>query len=135
MYVHLPYSIYRCQFVRLVLDQCFVMLRYEMLQEVSVFIFTKNAPEVEKLPKDQREVLFEMLKKGPTFLAKLRHPKILTLHHTVEESRCDSLLIIYSDCIYVKKLTTHAYSCMAKIVQAFKELKIALFLTRCVFPK
>ena len=28
-----------------------------------------------------------MLKKGPTQLIKLRHPKLLTVEHTVEESR------------------------------------------------
>jgi SCY1-like protein 2 len=56
-------------------------------QEVSVFIFNKQTPELEKLHKKDREALFEMMKQGPTHLAKLRHPKILTIDHQVEESR------------------------------------------------
>ena len=83
-----------------------------------MFIFTKNTPEVDKLPKDHKEGLFEMLKKGPTFLAKLRHPKILTLHHTVEESRYDSS----KDLAFTSQIN-HAYFRMAKKneqnVQAF----------------
>ncbi|XP_019850121.1 PREDICTED: SCY1-like protein 2 isoform X2 [Amphimedon queenslandica] len=55
-------------------------------QAVSVFIFYKTAPELEKVPKKEREALFELLKKGPTHLAKFRHPKILTVDHPVEES-------------------------------------------------
>ena len=57
------------------------------LQEVSVFMFDKKAPEIDKMPKRQREALFETLKKGPTHLVKLRHPRLLTIEHQVEESK------------------------------------------------
>lgn len=56
-------------------------------QEASVFIFDKQTPELEKVPKKRREVLFEMLKQGPVHLVKLRHPKLLTIQHQVEESK------------------------------------------------
>ena len=56
-------------------------------QEVSVFIFDKKAPEFDKMPKKQREAICEMLKKGPTHLIKLRHPRLLTIEHQVEESK------------------------------------------------
>ena len=56
-------------------------------QEVSVFVFDKKAPEIDKLPKRQREAIFELLKKGPTHLIKLRHPQVLTVEHQVEESK------------------------------------------------
>ena len=52
-----------------------------------MFIFHKQTPEFEKMPKKQREAVCEMLKKGPTHLVKLRHPRLLTIHHSVEESR------------------------------------------------
>ncbi len=32
-------------------------------QEVSIFVFDKKAPEFDKLPKKQKEALYEMLKK------------------------------------------------------------------------
>ena len=56
-------------------------------QEVSVFVFDKKANEIDKLPKRQREAIFELLKKGPTHLIKLRHPQVLTVEHQVEESK------------------------------------------------
>ena len=56
-------------------------------QEVSVFIFDKKAPEFDRMPKKQREAICEMLKKGPTHLIKLRHPRLLTIEHQVEESK------------------------------------------------
>lgn len=59
-------------------------------KEVSLFIFYKQVPEMEKISKKDREALFEMLKRGPTHLARLRHPKVLTIDHPVEET---------SDCI------------------------------------
>ena len=52
-----------------------------------MFMFDKKAPEIDKLPKKQREAIFEMLKKGPTHLIKLRHPRLLTIEHQVEESK------------------------------------------------
>ena len=57
-------------------------------QEVSVFLFNKQTPEIEKLPKfKRREAIFEMLRRCPTNLARLRHPQLLTIEHQVEETR------------------------------------------------
>ena len=64
-----------------------IYIMFLSLQEVSVFMFDKKAPEIDKMPKRQREALFETLKKGPTHLVKLRHPRLLTIEHQVEESK------------------------------------------------
>ncbi|KAL5501957.1 hypothetical protein EMCRGX_G008642, partial [Ephydatia muelleri] len=55
-------------------------------QEVAIFVFNKQTPEFEKLSKKHRDTLVETLKRGPTQLAKLRHPKLLTIDHPVEDS-------------------------------------------------
>ena len=52
-----------------------------------MLIFDKKSPEFDKMPKKQREAICEMLKKGPTHLIKLRHPRLLTIEHQVEESK------------------------------------------------
>ena len=57
------------------------------MQEVSVFMFDKKAPEFDKMPKKQREAVFDVMKKGPAHLVKLRHPRLLTIEHQVEESK------------------------------------------------
>ena len=60
---------------------------YSRFQEVSLFIFDKKAPEFEKLPKKHREPLLVMLRKGPTHLIRLKHPRLLTIEHQLEESK------------------------------------------------
>ena len=64
-----------------------------------MFIFHKQTPEFEKMPKKQREAICEMLKKGPTHLVKLRHPRLLTIHHSVEESRCVCVCVCVCVCL------------------------------------
>ncbi|EDV29325.1 uncharacterized protein TRIADDRAFT_18343 [Trichoplax adhaerens] len=54
-------------------------------QPVSVFIFEKKS--LEKMPKRQKEQIFDILKGGCKQLTKLRHPRFLTIEHGVEESR------------------------------------------------
>ena len=63
-------------------------LSFSCFQEVSVFLFNKVTPELEKVPKKRREAIYEMLRRCPTNLARLRHPHLLTIEHQVEESRC-----------------------------------------------
>ena len=68
-----------------------------------MFIFHKQTPEFEKMPKKQREAICEMLKKGPTHLVKLRHPRLLTIHHSVEESRWEGrkcVCVCVCVCVY-----------------------------------
>jgi len=56
-------------------------------QEASVFIFEKK--ELDKWVKKDRERMIETLKKGVQQLTKLRHPRVLTVQHPLEESRLD----------------------------------------------
>ena len=60
---------------------------FSAIQEVSVFIYEKKSPEAEKIPKKHREALLAMLKKGPTQLIRLKHPRLLTIEHQLQESR------------------------------------------------
>ncbi|XP_066927614.1 SCY1-like protein 2 [Clytia hemisphaerica] len=57
-------------------------------QEVSVFIFEKS--QIEKYGRRDKEEILDKMKRGPQQLIKLRHPRILTVQHPLEESR-DSL--------------------------------------------
>lgn len=59
-------------------------------QNVSVFVFDKTQL---KYTKDDRETILEMLKRGVTQLTKIRHPRILTVQHPLEESR-DSIAFV-----------------------------------------
>jgi SCY1-like protein 2 len=55
-------------------------------QAASVFIFSKQTPDFERLHKKQRELILEMLRQGPTHLVRLKHPRLLTVDHPLEES-------------------------------------------------
>lgn len=57
-------------------------------QEASIFLFEKR--QLEKYNKTDKELILETLRKGVIQLTKIRHPKILTVQHPLEESR-DSL--------------------------------------------
>ena len=59
-----------------------------LLQEMSVFLFNKQTPEFEKLHKKQREQILEMLRKDPTNLVRLKHPRVLTIDHPLQETKC-----------------------------------------------
>ncbi|XP_061180862.1 SCY1-like protein 2 [Saccostrea echinata] len=54
-------------------------------QEAAVFVFEKK--QLEKYSKRDRELVIESLKKGVSQLTRLRHPKILSVLHPLEESR------------------------------------------------
>lgn len=53
-------------------------------QDVSVFVFDKNQL---KYIKEDREAVLEQFKRGVVQLTKIRHPRILTVQHPMEESR------------------------------------------------
>ncbi len=44
------------------------------------------------MPKKHREAVLSMLRKGPTQLARLKHPRLLTIEHQLEESKYVFLL-------------------------------------------
>lgn len=55
-------------------------------QLYSVFVFDKN--QLDSLAsKSERELALDHVKRGVTQLTRLRHPSVLTIHHTLEESR------------------------------------------------
>ncbi|XP_059155505.1 SCY1-like protein 2 isoform X2 [Physella acuta] len=54
-------------------------------EEASVFLFEKKS--VDRFHKRDREVIIESLRRGVQQLTKLRHPKILSVIHPLEETR------------------------------------------------
>lgn len=56
---------------------------------VSIFVLEKR--QLDQYPRNSRELILEVARKGVVQLTKLRHPRILTVEHAVEESR-DSLV-------------------------------------------
>ncbi|KAJ8956503.1 hypothetical protein NQ318_019221 [Aromia moschata] len=54
-------------------------------QEASIFVFEKR--QLEKWNKNDREIILETLRRGVVQLTKIRHPKVLTVQHPLEESR------------------------------------------------
>jgi SCY1-like protein 2 len=55
-------------------------------KDVAVFIFDKKSKEFDKLNKRNRDLLLEIFKSGPLQLSRLRHPRLLTVDHPLEES-------------------------------------------------
>uniref|UniRef100_T1JAW7 Protein kinase domain-containing protein n=1 Tax=Strigamia maritima TaxID=126957 RepID=T1JAW7_STRMM len=54
-------------------------------QEAAIFVFEKKL--LEKYVKSDRFLILDILRKGVSQLTRLRHPKILTVQHPLEESR------------------------------------------------
>ncbi|KAJ1520830.1 hypothetical protein ONE63_003921 [Megalurothrips usitatus] len=54
-------------------------------QEAAIFVFEKR--HLERFPRADRDVILETLKRGVAQLTRLRHPQILTVQHSMEESR------------------------------------------------
>uniref|UniRef100_A0A3Q3MNL9 SCY1 like pseudokinase 2 n=1 Tax=Labrus bergylta TaxID=56723 RepID=A0A3Q3MNL9_9LABR len=54
-------------------------------QEVAVFVFEKKT--VDKYPKFEKDQIVDSLKRGVQQLTRLRHPRLLTVQHPLEESR------------------------------------------------
>lgn len=55
-----------------------------------MFVFEKNQL---KCSKEEREQILEILKRGVVQLTKIRHPRVLTVQHPLEESR-DSIAFV-----------------------------------------
>lgn len=55
------------------------------LQEVAVFVFDKKT--IDKYQKFEKDQIVDSLKKGVQQLTRLRHPRLLTVQHPLEESR------------------------------------------------
>ncbi|CAF2579551.1 unnamed protein product [Rotaria sp. Silwood2] len=64
-------------------------------QEAAVFVLEKRL--LDKYSKKDRELILEAMKKGVQQLAKIKHPRILSLQHPLEESR-DSLAFATESC-------------------------------------
>ncbi|CAF1042211.1 unnamed protein product [Rotaria sp. Silwood1] len=64
-------------------------------QEAAVFVLQKRL--LDKYSKKDRELILEAMKKGVQQLAKIKHPRILSLQHPLEESR-DSLAFATESC-------------------------------------
>jgi len=64
-------------------------------QEAAVFVFEKRL--LEKYAKKDRDLILDALKKGVQQLAKIKHPRVLSLQHPIEESR-DSLAFATESC-------------------------------------
>lgn len=64
-------------------------------QEASIFVLHKKT--LDNLSKKERESIIETFKKGATQLARLKHPRILSLQHQLEESK-DSLAFATEPC-------------------------------------
>ncbi|CAG5134144.1 unnamed protein product [Candidula unifasciata] len=63
----------------------FTAVKKSTKEEASVFYFDKKS--IEKHSKKDREVIIETLKRGVQQLTRLRHPKILSVIHPLEETR------------------------------------------------
>ncbi len=54
-------------------------------QEAAVFVLHKKSLEI--YPKKDRDAIVDAFKNGATQLARLKHPRILSLQHQLEESK------------------------------------------------
>ncbi|XP_060840566.1 SCY1-like protein 2 isoform X1 [Rhopalosiphum padi] len=54
-------------------------------QSASIFVLEKR--QLDKWSRTEREHIIEVVKKGVAQLARLKHPQVLTVQHTLEESR------------------------------------------------
>ncbi|CAF0785506.1 unnamed protein product [Rotaria sordida] len=70
-------------------------IKHTTKQEAAVFVLQKRL--LDKYSKKDRELILEAMKKGVQQLAKIKHPRILSLQHPLEESR-DSLAFATESC-------------------------------------
>ena len=54
-------------------------------QAASVFVLERAA--LERFDRQDKEAVWELMRRGVSQLTRLRHPQILTVHHPLEESR------------------------------------------------
>ena len=55
------------------------------IKEATVFVLQKKS--LEAYPKKDRDLIVDAFKKGATQLARIKHPRILSLQHQLEESK------------------------------------------------
>lgn len=53
-----------------------------------MFVFDKKV--VDKYQRFEKEQIIDSLKRGVQQLTRLRHPRLLTVQHPLEESRCSA---------------------------------------------
>lgn len=71
-----------CGWIKMISAPCYFSLT---LQEVAVFVFDKKM--IDKYQKFEKDQIIDSLKKGVQQLTRLRHPRLLTVQHPLEESR------------------------------------------------
>ena len=65
--------------------QIYSAVKKSTKQAASVFVLERAL--LDRFEKGDRELIWEMMKKGVGQLTRLRHPRILTVQHPLEESR------------------------------------------------
>ncbi|UJR28491.1 hypothetical protein I4U23_009729 [Adineta vaga] len=91
-------------------------------QEAAVFVLEKRL--LDKYPKKDRELILEAMKKGVQQLAKIKHPRVLSLQHPLEESR-DSLAFATESCFASLANCLGSYDNMAQpIPKEFEDYKL-----------
>lgn len=61
-------------------------------QEAAIFVFEKK--QLDKWSRKDRDNMVDILKKGVNQLTRLKHPRVLTVQHPLEESRLELPTII-----------------------------------------
>ena len=101
-------------------------------QEVAVFVLDKKM--LEKHQRFDKEQVLESLKKGVQQLTRLRHPRLLTVQHPLEESRYTHI----HACTHTHT-HTHTYDAMSSILselglkQALTWSLVGSYRTVCFF--
>lgn len=60
------------------------------MQPACVFIFDKKL--VEKLSRPERHEIYDVVRRGPAQLARLRHPRLLEIHSVCERSEREHVM-------------------------------------------
>lgn len=63
----------------------FLIICVCLLQEVAIFVFEKKL--LDRYSKQDKDTIIDVLKRGVSQLTRLRHPRILSVLHPLEESR------------------------------------------------
>lgn len=66
-------------------NDCSLQVIFSLFQEVAVFVFDKKM--IDKYQKFEKDQIIDSLKRGVQQLTRLRHPRLLTVQHPLEESR------------------------------------------------
>ena len=61
-----------------------------------MFVFDKKL--IDKYQKFDKDQIIDSLKRGVQQLTRLRHPRLLTVQHPLEESRCVCVCVCWEEC-------------------------------------